>query len=88
MALPTQPVTLTVEQVAELSQKLSTLRHDINNNLLLIMASAELARIRPESAHKTLEALLDQPQKISAIMNSFSTEIEQALGITRSKGIS
>lgn len=83
MALPTQPVTLSVEQIAELSQKLSNLRHDINNNLLLIMASAELARIRPDSAAQTLEALLDQPQKITAMMNSFTKELENALGVTR-----
>ena len=88
MALPTQSITLTVEQVAELNQKLSTLRHDINNNLMLIMASAELARIRPETSAQTLEALLDQPQKISTIMNSFSAEFEHALGITRTSGIS
>ena len=83
MALPKQPVTLTIEQVAELNSKLSNLRHDINNNLLLIMASAELARLKPETTAQMMNTLLDQPQKISETMNKFSLEFEQTLGITR-----
>ena len=84
MALPKQPVTLTIEQVAELNSKLSNLRHDINNNLLLIMASAELARLKPETTAQMMTTLLDQPQKISETMNKFSLVFEQPLGITRS----
>ena len=84
MALPQQPVTLTVEQIAELNTKLSTLRHDMNNNLLLIMASAELVRFKPEDATKMMDTLLDQPQKITDMMNKFSAEFEQTFGITRS----
>ena len=37
MGMPQTPVTLTPEQVAELNEKLATTRHDINNNLSLIM---------------------------------------------------
>ena len=44
MVLPDQPVTLTVEQIRELNQKLSTLRHDVNNNLALVIAAAEIIR--------------------------------------------
>lgn len=84
MALPQQPVTLTVEQIAELNAKLATLRHDINNNLLLIMASAELVRFKPETSAKMMDTLLDQPQKITEMMNKFSAEFEQTFGIKRS----
>ena len=38
MLLPAQPVTLTPEQIAELNKKLSTMRHDINNSLALVLA--------------------------------------------------
>ena len=37
MGLPIQPVSLSAEQIDELNRKLSTMRHDINNNLSLIM---------------------------------------------------
>jgi serine/threonine-protein kinase len=40
MGSPTGPVTLTIEQVDELNKKLSTLRHDINGDLALVVASA------------------------------------------------
>lgn len=83
MALPTQPVTLTVEEIKELNSKLSTFRHDVNNNLLLIMASAELARLKPETAAQMMNTLLDQPQKITDIMAKFSVEFERALRISR-----
>ena len=50
MGLPSQPVTLTVAQIDELNRKLSTMRHDVNNNLSLIMAALELMRYKPETA--------------------------------------
>jgi hypothetical protein len=83
MALPEKPVTLTVEQVAELNQRLSTLRHDVNNNLLLIMASAELASVKPEALAQSMDTLLAQPQKITEQMTRFTAEFERILGITR-----
>lgn len=83
MALPTQPVTLTPEQVAELNKKLSSMRHDINNNLSMVMAAAELAKMKPELAEKMLTRLLEQPGKISNQLKEFSAEFEKALQITR-----
>ena len=84
MALPEQPITLTPEQVAELNKKLSTMRHDINNNLSMIMAAAELAKLKPELADKMLTRLIEQPTKISNQLRDFSVEFEKFLQITRS----
>ena len=84
MALPQQPVTLSVEQIAELNAKLATLRHDINNTLLLIMAAAELVRYKPDTAEQMMGTLLDQPPKITEKMSQFSAEFEQLFGITKS----
>ncbi|MEI9865891.1 MAG: hypothetical protein WDN00_15345 [Limisphaerales bacterium] len=42
MTLPTEPVTLSVAQISELNQKLSSLRHDVNNKLSIIAASLEI----------------------------------------------
>jgi len=84
MALPEQPVTLSPEQIAELNKKLSTMRHDINNNLAMVMAAAELAKLKPDMADKMLTRLLEQPTKISTQLKDFSAEFEKALNITRS----
>jgi len=83
MALPSKPVTLTVEQLTELNRKLSTLRHDINNNLSLIVAATELMKHKPQVADRMMGTLAEQPNKIMEALKKFSTEFEQALGITR-----
>jgi hypothetical protein len=81
MPLPTQPVTLTAAQVAELNHKLSSLRHDINNQLSLIIAAVELIRHKPETAERMMETLVGQPPRISAALLKFSAEFDQALSI-------
>lgn len=83
MVLPTQPVTLTVEQIAELNQQLSTMRHDINNDLSLIIAALELLRHKPQTAERMIGTLLEQPPKIAGSMNKFSEEFETKFGIQR-----
>jgi hypothetical protein len=83
MVLPDKPVTLTPEQVAELNKQLSTMRHDINNNLSLIMAAVELAKLKPDAIARMISTLADQPGKISATMTKFSTDFEKTFGILR-----
>ena len=83
MPLPNQPVTLTVEQVTELNRKLSNLRHDINNQLSLIMAAVELIHHKPQTAERMMATLTEQPPRIAAVLVKFSGEFEQTLGITR-----
>ncbi len=79
MNVPTGPVTLTPEQIVELNQRLSTLRHDVNNHLSLILAAAELIRAKPQAAERMVATLLEQPRKISEAMQKF----EQTLAIRR-----
>jgi hypothetical protein len=81
MGLPIEPVTLSADQITDLNKKVSTLRHDINNNLTLIIAALELLRYKPEMAEKMIATLNDQPMKISASIAKFSEEFERALGI-------
>src|SRR5437763_12599636 len=71
MALPEQPVTLTVEQIVELNQKLSHLRHDINGDLALVVAAAELIKLNPELKEKMMATLLEQPPKIRERCDKF-----------------
>ena len=83
MPLPSAPVTLDVAQVTELNRKLSTLRHDVNNNLSLIMAAVEILRRRPETAERMINSLTEQPQKIAKSVAEFSRELESMLRITK-----
>jgi hypothetical protein len=85
MGMPNQPVTLTVEQVADLNRKVATLRHDINNNLTLIIAALELIRFKPDMAEKMFATVTEQPMKITTAMAKFSEEFERTFGITRDK---
>lgn len=83
MGSPSQPVTLTAEQISELNRRLSAMRHDINGSLSLIVAALELIRYKPQTAERMMATLADQPAKITASLAKFSTEFEQALSISR-----
>jgi len=83
MALPTEPVTLSVQQLEELNRKLSTLRHYINGDLALVVAAAELIKLNPDILQRMLSTLLEQPPKIRDKVDRFSTELEKMVGISR-----
>ncbi len=79
-----QPVTLTPAQVADLNSKLSTMRHEINNHLALIVAAVELIRLKPETTPRMMETIVGQPARTTASLLKFTTEFEKAMEITRS----
>jgi hypothetical protein len=83
MGLPSEPVTLTVAQLDELNRRLSTMRHDINNNLSLIVAAVELIRHKPQMTEKMMVTLSEQPSRIGEALSKFSREFERVLGITK-----
>ncbi len=83
MPLPSQAITLSPEQVEELNRKLSNMRHDINNQLSLIMAAVELIHHKPQTAERMMATLSEQPPKIAAALVKFTAEFEQSLSITR-----
>lgn len=83
MGMPTAPVTLTPEQIADLNRKVGAMRHDINNYLLLIVASAELAQLKPDSAQQMLKNMAEQPARITDALTKFTKEFENTFGITR-----
>ncbi len=83
MALPSQPAALSAEQVAELQRQLSTMRHDVNNQMSIIVAALELIRYQPETTEKMIETIALQPRKVGDSLAKFSAEFEKALGIGR-----
>jgi uncharacterized membrane protein len=76
-------VTLTEEQILALHRKLRDMRHDVNGRLANIVAAAELARIRPDTAAERLKTLLEQPHKASESIAEFSKAFEGVLGLKR-----
>ena len=83
MSLPNEPVTLSPEQIRELKQKLSDLRHDVNNNVALMLSAVEMIRRKPESRDAMLDSFSRQPQKVTDAVTRFSKDLEAALQITR-----
>ncbi len=81
MNTPGQPVALEFSQIAELNEQLSTMRHDINNHLSLMMAAVELVRRKPETAERMASTFTEQPMKITQAMKKFSASFEHTFGL-------
>ena len=67
----------------ELNEHLSHMRHEINNQLSLVVAALELMRFKPDVRDRMLDTLGQQPPRITAEVAKFSAEFERAFGITR-----
>lgn len=78
---PSGPVTLSEEQIIALHQSLRDMRHDVNGRLAVIVAAAELIRLRPESAEERLKLLLEQPQKAADHIAEYSRTFENTFGL-------
>jgi hypothetical protein len=83
MSLPSEPVTLSVEEIRELKQKLTDLRHDVNNSIALMLSAVEMIRRKPESRDTMLDSFARQPQKITNAVAQFSKDLEAALHISK-----
>jgi uncharacterized coiled-coil DUF342 family protein len=83
MLLPNEPVTLSVEQIAELNRNLADMRHDVNNRLSLMIAAIELLHRRPENYNQLVDSLAEQLPQITQIITRFSHELETALHVSR-----
>jgi hypothetical protein len=81
MALPTAPLTLSVQQIEDLSQHFSFFRHDVNNSAGLIGAAAELMRYSPDAAKRWSVTLIEQPPRIAGKTREFIGEAERVLTI-------
>ncbi len=83
MAVPDSPVTLTPEQIEGLNTLLADTRHNVNNNLSLIIAAVELIKRKPDSLERMVGTIAKQPDKIMTEMRGFSEEFERLLQITK-----
>ncbi len=83
MPAPDEPVTLSPSDIKEVERLLSELRHNINNDLSLIVAATELMRRKPDMAARMVEAIAAQPPKVVNELKVFSDRIEAMLQIVR-----
>jgi len=60
-----------------LNQKLSALRHDLNNSLSLIAATVALIRHRPTVTEQMWNTLAEQPRKIGETFSQFAATWRQ-----------
>jgi hypothetical protein len=80
MGQPIAPTILTEEQAQDLKHKLGRTRHEVNNQLSLMVAAVEMMRLRPELQERMLDTLTQQPTKIQEELARFSDELDRALG--------
>jgi len=83
MPPPYEAVTLAPDDIQELERLLSDLRHNINNNLSLIVAATELMRRKPDMAARMVETIAQQPPKVLTELKVFSDRLEAMLQIVR-----
>lgn len=83
MATTRISITLSAREVNELSDKLSEMRHAVNNYLGLITSASELLAQKPEALPRMLNHFIEQPQKIVTVMRQFSDEFERTMRIDR-----
>ena len=70
-------MTLSEEQSAELFKLLSNCRHNVNNNLSLIISAAELLQLKPDTAERMARTIIDQTKKITEEITSYSGSVER-----------
>jgi len=80
---PSGSVSLSVDQVVALHEKLRTMRHDVNGRLQKILAAAELMRLRPNTAAEWRKMLQEEPHKAAESIAEFSREFEAIFGLKR-----
>jgi hypothetical protein len=68
-------------EVIQIAERLSTCRHNINNNLALMVASAEIVKRKPERIDKVIDTIFQQTEKLMNELNSFSENLKKVLDI-------
>ena len=72
---------LGASEIGALNRSLSKMRHDVNGKLAIMLAGAELAKLKPEMAARMIDRLIEQPAEITKFVREFSEEFEKAFGI-------
>jgi hypothetical protein len=79
LATPQQPLTLHPATIEELHARLVHLRHNVNNQLSLIVAATELLRRDPSGSERMIATLTNLPRQIMEEIRSFSEHFESVI---------
>ncbi len=80
-----EPIHLDPEQVKTLEKLLADCRHNVNNNLAMIMSALELVQFKPEATEKMIGTAMSHSKKITVEFETFATQFEQVLRKARSE---
>jgi hypothetical protein len=75
--------TMTTEEILELHDLLRDARHGIRNDIAVIVAIAELIRVRPDMLDSKLSQVSVQTAKIVDKLEKFAAKFENTLGVVR-----
>ena len=75
--------TLSPDEILALHELLREARHGIRNDIAVIVAIAELIRIRPDLLDTKLSQVSVQTSKLVEKLEQFSAEFEKTLGVVR-----
>jgi hypothetical protein len=75
--------TLSPDEILALHELLREARHGIRNDIAVIVAIAELIRIRPDLLDSKLSQVSVQTSKLVEKLEQFSAEFEKTLGVVR-----
>jgi hypothetical protein len=81
--LPTQPVTLSPEQVTLFHRRLMNFEHDMHERLAPLLELSRIARQDPQQLQTRSAEFAQTPPKISGEMTNFATEFDKTFGIVR-----
>ena len=83
MSLTNQTLNLTPERIGDIEKKLAIMRHNVNNSLAILVATAEIMGRKPEAALRFADSFSEQPQKIVEEIRKFSEALQSSLGMNK-----
>ena len=81
-------VTISREELVQLQQKFSEIKHSINNALAVMMALSEMSQRRPDYAEKLTSTVLTKAPQIVSSLQEFTQALNEKAGAPRPEGLS
>ena len=73
--------TITHEELVQLQQKFSEIKHGINNALAVMMALSEMSQRRPDYAEKLASTVLTKAPQIVSSLQEFTALLNEKAGV-------
>ena len=73
-------VSISKEELVQLQQKFSEIKHSINNALAVMMALSEMSQRRPDYAEKLASTVLTKAPQIVSSLQEFTQALNEKAG--------